>query len=389
MIHFINILFLGYVIIWPLFSRSVAQLDGAGRIYMFLGALVMLLNFPNEKFRRVLKSPICWIWLIWILYSVANNIRAGIPPPGGISLVSFVFVYLIIPFISMWIAAYEMMTRPRELMSSLMSISVLYLVWGLFYIMISPSTTERAGQILGNEFALAALAIVAFACLSYSMSLIKGWTWVFLVLLSTMAIFLVATRKAFSGELILLFMFYISRNNKFTLGNVLKSLVMLLIAYWAISYVMENTMMGERFNTIEDEAEKYNTTNSWFLSLLGDRALFYIKGWALFLQHPLYGIGLNNFMTVTDYPMPIHSEYMVQLVENGIIGFIIYLFFVMALFKCSRRIQYIRLKGVALGWILCVLFISFTSWTYDMSIFFIVFGLILGIQKQKNSLGRL
>ena len=389
MIHFINILFLGYVIIWPLFTRSVANLDGAGRLYMILSAFVMLLNFPNDRFRSILKSPVCWIWLIWIIYSVANHIRVGMLPPGGISHVSFFVVYLIVPFISMWIAAYEMMTRPKELMSSLMSILLLYLTWGLLYIMIIPSTTERAGQVLGNEFALAALAILAIACISYNMRLIKGRTWLLVLILSTLAIFSVSTRKAFGGELILLFMFYLSRNHGFTLGNVLKISVILVIAYFAINYVMENTMMGERFNTIEDDAEKYNTTNSWFLSLLGDRALFYIKGWALFLQHPICGIGLNNFMTVTDYPMPIHSEYMVQLVENGVIGFLIYLIFIRALFKCSKRIPEIRLKGVALGWIIAILFISFTSWTYDMPIYFIVFGLILGLQRQGNSLGRL
>ena len=389
MIHFINILFLGYVIIWPLFTRSVANLDGAGRLYMILSAFVMLLNFPNDRFRSILKSPVCWIWLIWIIYSIANHIRVGMPPPGGISHVSFFVVYLIVPFISMWIAAYEMMTRSKELMSSLMSILLLYLTWGLLYIMIIPSTTERAGQVLGNEFALAALAILAIACISYNMRLIKGRTWLLVLILSTLAIFSVSTRKAFGGELILLFMFYLSRNNRVTLGNVLKVSVMMLIVYFAVNYVMENTMMGERFNTLEEEADKYNTTNSWFLSLLGDRALFYIKGWGLFLQHPVCGIGLNNFMAVTDYPMPIHSEYMVQLVENGVIGFLIYLIFIRALFKCSKRIPEIRLKGVALGWILAILFISFTSWTYDMPIYFIVFGLILGLQRQGNSLGRL
>ena len=137
--------------------------------------------------------------------------------------------------------------------------------------------------------------------------------------------------------------------------------------------------------SLEEDAATYNTTDYGILSLLGDRAFFYIEGWELFMQHPVCGIGINNFMTVADYPMPIHSEYMVQLVENGLIGSIIFLAFVIFLWRTSNHISDIRFRRTALGWVLCVLFISLTSWIYDMPQFFIVFGLIIGLQKHFNT----
>ncbi len=389
MLQVLNILFLGYVIIWPLFSASVFQIDGAGRMYMLLSTLVLLLNFPNQKFRSVLKSPICWTWILWIIYSVANKLRAGIPPENDIPMLSFIFVYLILPFISLWVAAYEMQSRPKQLLQSLLVIFVIYLMWGLLVVKSGPASIDREGQILGNEFALASLSIITVSCFCYNLSLIKGRTLFLILALSTIAIFALATRKALAGELIILCIFYISRNFKLTFANFLKIGLMLFLLYLATSYVMENTVIGERFSTIEEDADKFNTTDSDVLSLLGDRAYFYIKGWEIFLQHPVIGIGIDNFRAVADYPMPIHSEYMVQLVENGVVGFVLYLAFILSILSAVRKIKDVSLRGLSFGWIICVLFISFTSWTYDMPLFYIVFGLILGLQKQNNASPRL
>lgn len=377
----INILFLGYVLLWPLFTSSVFQIDGAGRIYMLLSALVMIVNLPSPRFRSTLKSPMCWIWFIWIAYSVANWFRAGLPPADDIPPLSFIFVYLILPFLSMWVAAYEMQLRPRKLMKFLLLFLAIYLVWGLLFIMVSPASVDRESQVLGNVFALTALSVIAVSCISYNMSLIKTKVLVAMLVLSTIAIFQIATRKAFAGELILLFLFYLSRNNKLSLSNIVKISVLILLAYVALQYVLENTLIGERFMSLEEDAEKYNTTDYGILSLLGDRAFFYIEGWELFLRHPVLGIGINNFMEVANYPMPIHSEYMVQLVENGIIGSIIFLLFILSFERTVNGISDIRFRRLAMGWMLCVLFVSLTSWVYDMPQFFIVFGLIIGLQK--------
>lgn len=385
MAHIINLLFLGYLILWPLFRSTVFELDGAGRIYMLLSAMVMIVNLPSARFRSTLKSPMCWIWLIWIAYTVVNWLRIGLPPNGDISSSSFIFVYLILPFLSMWVAAYEMQIHPKKLMKSLLIFLVLYLIWGLIFTMVTPASVDRQSQVLGNEFALTALSMIAISCISFNMSLIKMRTLAVIIALSTIAIFQIATRKAFAGELILLFMFYLSRNNKLNLGNILKISIVLLLVYVSIDYVLDKTVIGQRFMSLEEDAEKYNTTNYGILSLLGDRAFFYIEGWGLFMSHPVMGIGINNFMSFTHYPMPIHSEYMVQLVENGVIGSIIFLFFVVSLWRTSSRISEIGFRRMALGWVFCMLFVSLTSWIYDMPQFFMIFGLIIGLQKYFRS----
>ncbi len=384
MIQALNFLFLGYVIIWPLFSATVFQIDGAGRIYMILSAMVMLANLPNNKFRAVGKSPVCLVWLLWIIYTILNKLRAGIPPMDNIPMFSFIFVYLILPFLSLWVAAYEMQTHPRMLLRTLLGIFIVYLLWGLYVVRSIPAGVDRGSGVLGNEFALACLSVITVSCLCYNLSLIKARTLLFILACSAAAIFIMATRKAFAGAVIILCFFYVSRNFKFTFFNLVKICTMFLFLYSVTMYVMQNTEIGERFMSIEEDAEKFNTTDSALLSMLGDRAYFYIEGWELFLQHPFLGIGIDNFRTVTDYPMPIHSEYMVQLAENGLVGSLLYFIFICSIFSSSLKIKKISLRGMALGWLLCILFISLTSWTYDMPLFFIIFGIMLGLQKQDS-----
>lgn len=382
MIQAINIFFLGYVILWPLFSAVAYQIDGAGRIYMLLSIVVVFLNSADKKFRRILKSPICWIWILWIIYTIANKLRTGIPPENNLPMVSFVVVYLILPFLSLWVAAYEMSVRPKKFLLSLLFVCVVYTIGGLSVVLPSLAVVDRESLVLGNEFALASLSVILVACFCYNKELIKTGTLVLVIALSTVAIFSMATRKALIGELIILCFFYLSRNFKLSFANLVKIGLFFLMLYIASSYVMDHAEIGERFSNIGEEADRFNTTNSNLLSLLGDRSFFYIRGWELFQQSPICGIGIDNFRTVANYPMPIHSEYMVQLTENGVIGFVLYLAFIFSIFNSARKIKDITLRGISLGWILCVLFISLTAWTYDMPLFYIVFGMILGLQKR-------
>ena len=93
--RFLNMFFLGYVILWPLFFNFILPIDGAGRIYMLIAAFMMLFNLPHRKFIEVFKEPIVWIWFLWILYTIINWFRAGYKPNGDISTWSFIFMYLI------------------------------------------------------------------------------------------------------------------------------------------------------------------------------------------------------------------------------------------------------------------------------------------------------
>lgn len=385
MAQFINYLYIGYIILWPLFFKFVLPIDGSGRIYMLLSALMLLVNLLNEKFRNILRQPSFKFWIIWVLYALINWILAGIPPVNNVPTFSFIFDTFCLPLLSMWVVAYEMQRRPYRLVKLMIYLFTAYILLGLILQGMYGGFSGRDSLTLGNGFALTALCLIVIACIGYATQLLNKFMFFSLVAIATYAIFMVATRKAFLGELIILIFFYLSKYEKINTSRLVKTLALCLAIFSLISLVLPNTEMGERFMSLEEDAELYNTSNYKILSLLGDRAYFYIVGWDMFLDNPINGIGIQNFMSVTEYPLPIHSEYIVQLVENGIIGFCIYLMFVVSLFKTTKKINIIPFRRISYGWLLCMLFISFTAWVYDMAQFFMIYGIFIGVQINKHT----
>ena len=146
--------------------------------------------------------------------------------------------------------------------------------------------------------------------------------------------------------------------------------------------ILSNTLLGERLFEAATNTNKFNTTNSKFLELMDDRAIFYIEGWLLFIENPITGIGLRNFMVDFDYEHPIHSEYMVQIAETGIIGTTLYVIFYTLIIRLILKTRKNKLNSniflIMFGFIATILFISLTSWTYEFSRYYVIFGLIIG-----------
>lgn len=85
--------------------------------------------------------------------------------------------------------------------------------------------------------------------------------------------------------------------------------------------------------------------------------------------------------TGSDYVL--HTEYIVQLAEGGIIGFTLFLLFYVGIGKRiviswknykTRRTEIWLFIG-AFG---AILFVNITAWTYSFPHYFLIFGIILG-----------
>lgn len=89
-----------------------------------------------------------------------------------------------------------------------------------------------------------------------------------------------------------------------------------------------------------------------------------------------------HFMNKANWSLPIHSEYVVQYCECGIIGSIIYIIFIYKVFKSYSYLKRFKAyKGVymiSLAWLFTYLFIGLTAWTYQFPFYFMVTGSFLG-----------
>lgn len=376
--HKINYVYIAYLIVWSTFNRLFLNIDGAGRIGMLLCILSVLNNIGHWEYKRTFKSFPILLWFVWCIYVSIVWIYKGIISVPNLSPVNFLFSRIFVPWYAMFLTCYEMAYNPKNL-SKLLVLSFAALCT-LGYLSIgSVNIEDRTNSILGNEFVLSSLAMVFIASFSNIEGFLKKKWVIALCILSLACILSIQTRKAFAGVIILLASWIIAIYERYKPHKIIKAFPAFLSIYLFISYILNNTKVGERFNDIGASAEIYNTSDIAWLNFLGDRAYFYIKGWNIFWENPICGIGINNFMVVEQVELPIHSEYMVQLCECGIIGSVLFILFYASLLRHIKKTMIdTQHKILFIGYMLCVVFVNFTAWTYQFTYYFICFGIILG-----------
>lgn len=368
---------------------------GIPGVYSFLEfimfGMVFYAFFSKKNYLKVMLLTPILFWTIWVVYNYINWKQIGIVNaefPHQFVLSSFVY-----PILTMSIVYYEGCKNLKRTTTVVLAALAVYVIGGLLFQGDNDTTrgvwddTERGGGVLGNALPLNACILTFFSIFAY----FKGWVnkkWLCLLLVFSLAsIFFVATRKALAGWLFIVFMPFLS-NFDFRKPSSLYKLVLLIgVIYMAYQYVIEETYLGERLMQTAEQGEESNESDVEALNFLGDRALQYIMAWDFFGENPITGIGLYNFQVVADFPMALHSEYMVQLCECGIIGSVLYLLFMSGLIAKIMIIynRNSKLFFVFVGGILCILSFNFTAWTYQGTAYFAMYGIILAsCQKHKQ-----
>ena len=89
-------------------------------------------------------------------------------------------------------------------------------------------------------------------------------------------------------------------------------------------------------------------------------------------------------MDATSLELRLHTEYMVQLCENGIIGFALLMLFYYQLLKgLWKKHKDGYSTAMCLGGLLMVLFLNLSTWTYNLHIAMIIYALLITIANNK------
>ena len=378
---FINLCFLSYLIVKPAINRLLVGFDGAGRSVAILAIAVLLTNFSKTDFWGTGRNRSILVWGLWCIYVSLAWIVIGVRDSVEVSPFVFVFNSIFVPFIALFVTSYQVHNSPETSTRVLLYAFLAYCILGIIFQTPSEADT-RGGELLGNDLPLTAVCMLAVAAFRYVKHWDRSAIFVLCLLLCTISVLMAATRKAFGVELILVAAVLVSMLDVRKSSNFFLLITLLICAYFTINFIADNTLLGMRFGEIDESAEKYNTTNNPILNLLGDRAYFYINGWQLFTEHPIFGIGLFNFRTAMNTRLPIHSEFIVQICETGVVGSVLFILFYYHVLKTIRRTRFINdtqsIRTVSYGWIIALLFISLTAWTYQFSRYFIITGMIIG-----------
>jgi len=149
-------------------------------------------------------------------------------------------------------------------------------------------------------------------------------------------------------------LYVLRNNNSFT--NYLKQffiaglIIFVVLQIWP--YLSEFTIIGKRFNIFIEQGQGSATR----AIVAQDRYRFYVYGIKIFFEHPIFGVGLDNFREHY-YGGMSHSDYIAALANTGIIGFILYQSYYIILIKRTVKLiktecnphQLYRLKMILLG----------------------------------------
>lgn len=383
--HYFNIFYLFIYIVWEPLQRYYLHVDGAGRTILALSILALVWNFlAFWRETNVLRSPAFLCWMALIAFSIANSIMKGFVSESG--ALGFFKTNYIAPFTFLYVMVLEL-DRDSEVGHKTLFYALLtYVLIGLVKIGVGNfGADERMlADGLGNLLPLNATCLVFVGGLLYSrQSLSSKLMWA-IVILAVGVTLLSGTRKAL-GAIILLLIGIILHSDSSGVHSIkyyFRLALFFAVLFWGLGYMMDNTMIGERFaGTAEQSSVELTgseSTNYILNTLLGDRAIQYEMGFGLFLMHPLTGIGITNFIPVSGYPIRLHTEYMVQLCENGIIGFSLLMLFYYLLIK--KLLERRRMGGditLMMFGMFAILFLNMTAWTYCSMFGMIYYGIII------------
>ncbi len=151
-----------------------------------------------------------------------------------------------------------------------------------------------------------------------------------------------------------------------------------LAALMLIAYSISPTMQTGIHNLITD-AHSLNANNA--NSSLGFRIHFHEYAYSLFLRHPIIGLGTGGFQFTYDQERPIiewghflndpHSQYWLTLSEQGMLGGLLFLFFLSTLFWTALKLK--ENKHLVLGILFAFCFDSF----FDSILCYSIVGYLL------------
>ena len=369
--------------------RAYVPLLGHDAVYLFFLLLFVLL-FVRKSFRKISLSMPCLVFLLLIFYHIINCrlqvTSSELLQSTGFTSYSSLWKAIFPNAIILCLVPYLSYQDEKKTNMFIKWGYVVYILLGTILLKMTgdPSDRMKGGLIHPNQLAQGCgLGLMFFLYLKYR----YGVSYKQLLLISIVPILGIVMSTSRNGlSLVGIYLLTVSlapmfkgRKANFQLKKILTVVSFGVIALFLLSYLMDNTEVGERLSNTDDTADVDLQTGT-ILDLLGERAWYYYLGWLNFLDNPLFGIGLWHFDTYNKYGLPLHSEYMIHIAEGGIIAAILYFSFILfILFKLVRNFLYSRdaISFILLMMFLSYLFVGITAREFYYAYFYPILGVII------------
>lgn len=377
-----NLFYIFVCLVWQPLHLYI-RTDAAGRTILLLSILAILFNlaeFWKERKLFTKRAFVCWFILLG--YSLWNVFAKGFS--SDFSTIKFLRVNFLDTFVLLIVTMLELRRDKGKTLRLTWSALGVYLIMGLPFVGVS-DVGKFFAEGLGNLYSLHAVCFLFVSMVLFAEGRFKWSLFLTLAAITTLAVILTGSRKAFGATVIILVGAILNNGKRKNLFTWIRIVVYVLLLLYGVVYVMNHTLVGSRIYASSEEIMyvqlvKDEKTNDFLILFLGDRAIQYQLGLELFWENYWTGIGLTNFTDVSGYDCRIHSEYIVQLCENGIIGFALLLLYYILLIRGLRRSRKGENKnqiGVVMTGLIALMFLNFTTWTYCQNYAMVFYAIFL------------
>lgn len=353
-----------FIVFLLILSGLLFQLIAGGQGSKTFTSLLYLSAFlyflPKRDFRKIAFSSPMLVWIVLAFYHSANALNKHVPDFDFPDVLVRMKIYC-----SIVIFAYLLAIDFKRTLKYIFYALATWLTIGLLHAGYHPGERLAGEGLIAVQFGKNA-AVMGICGIYLAIFNYKQLIGVAIRLIYPMLFILLSQTRQALGMIAIQFAgFYIAFIMQFKTN--FRSIVLLAIgiffAYNGYTYLMDETGLGSR---IQDDIEKVDisqqreiySTGTAFDYIAGERIYYYVVGTEIFKEHPLTGIGLTNFMPYTGGNYPMHVEWMVHLTEGGIIAFVLYITFLVLLFKTILKSHERRPMKFMRCFTLCVVLFS-------------------------------
>lgn len=329
MIETINKQHVEKVVLLTIFLEIIAPIFSAlpisGSIIVPIRALVSIIAFfiilVNSK-KFLFTSPLVF-YLLWTLYVYFKNLITGMHSWGSPIQMYTGFVTSSICLFS---CVYAFQKNERATMNVIIVALYVFCIISLF---VGKSGTDSEEGRLGSEMlnsnaiGVRGALIVFFVIIKYLKKQITLIQLFLLLVFPVIIVILTGSRTGFGMTIFYLSIFIFGKKSSNL--SIVWRIILIAIAVTAYFWITKNTMIGERLVGTSTQIEGSIIETGTFWDLFGDRGYQYYIGIPLIKEFFWFGMGSGNFkFALPGYEHVLHSEYLIQLLECGIIATILY-----------------------------------------------------------------
>lgn len=375
-------IFIFYAIIRFTLHMIVIDIDGKGRLYSCLLLLLVLFSLQNINVRKYLLKLPYSIWTMWVIFAITNTMIKGM----NFNMEVWQFMtFISAPMLILYLIIPNNRSDHNNLLNIITTAAFLNTIFLFFfedYIYFSGEGLRLGSTLNSNELGIDAFFSIFFLYMNFIYKKIRLPTFIFLSILPAFIVIISASRAAFAPLALLFMSHFIIVRSKNIFRTILILCIGIIMTQSLITYIDNEFIIMDRIRAASIEGQDSYYTGT-ILDNLGSRTAYYLFGFDIFLDNPISGVGLGNYKFYNPLSnQPNHVELMIQLSELGIIGFSLFFLFnywigYNLINRWINQIKYRKITEAYIVGFLCILSLSFATWTHPHILIFCLYGFII------------